>query len=363
MKILFIGKYNTTEILSGPEKVAKRLFEHIAVTNPDSQFITYFFKGLKISTITNRLFGKQLLNENPQVFRYGILPIIFFLVFNRPQIIHIITFERFQIPIIISAKLLRIKIIYTVHGIYRYERELFYKKPSLLSEFKDLSIEKLIFKKSDSLVFLSSQMIKLTEKYYKIDKYKNSIIPNGVSFQKISVNKRFDFSDRLEIVFYNGLGSSRKRGLEDLITILSKEKRGSFHLSILGCPINTNYNQIEFINPLPEKLLFKFLNDKHVFIDNLSYIPFSIMALEAMSLGLIVIASNESGISSFIKDGENGFVFESENPDKIREILLDISSSKYNLELLSSNAIDAAKDLSWDRIATQYLSTYQELLK
>ena len=137
---------------------------------------------------------------------------------------------------------------------------------------------------------------------------------------------------------------------------------GTFHLFILGSYIDTNYNQINFINPLPENLLFKFLNDKNIFIDNLSYIPFSIMALEAMSLGLIVIVSNQSGISSYINNGENGFIFDSNKPSEISEILKDILSNKFNLELLSTSAIATAKELSWDKIATQYLMIYRELL-
>jgi len=363
MKITLLGRYGEGDIEAGPEKVARNLYEQIAKLNPDTEFITYFFKVTKKRQLKQLLFGSETVSSNQNIHRLGILKLIIVLIKNRPDLVHIVTFERFELLVLFLKSILRFKLVYTIHGIYRHERKIFYKKPSIFSDLKDLLLEKLLLSYSDSLIFLSPQMIQLAENYYYFDRHMTSIIPNGVSVPEFSIEKSFDISKSIEIVFYNGLDSSRKRGLEDLIMILSELRMDIFHLSVFGSAINTEYARVNFFNPLPEPSLFKFLNDKHIFIDNFNYMPFSILALETLALGLILIVSDESGISSYIKNGENGFVYDSKRPNEIRKILLDIAGGKHSLEIISKNAIITAKDLSWDKIAKQYFTNYQEMFK
>ncbi len=220
----------------------------------------------------------------------------------------------------------------------------------------------MIFAKSDKLVFLSTQMFNLAQKYYKIDESKVSIIPNGVSIPIDSNEKNFDLSNGVEIVFYNGLELSRERGLKKLIYILSDERLNAFHLSVLGSPVKTEFRNVTFQSPLSDGLLFNFFNNKHIFIDNLDYMPFSILALEAMALGLVLIVSDKSGISSYIKNGENGFVYNSKNPEEIGQILNDIFDGKYDLDLISQNAKKINGQLNWQNIAAKYISVYDKIL-
>ena len=44
MKIVYLGNYVQDENLSGPEKVAKRLFQEAYSNNYDCTFLEYFFK-------------------------------------------------------------------------------------------------------------------------------------------------------------------------------------------------------------------------------------------------------------------------------------------------------------------------------
>jgi glycosyltransferase involved in cell wall biosynthesis len=362
MKVVLIGRYGEGEILTGPEKVARNLFDQITKLNPDTEFITYFFKLTKKRKLKQLFFGSENVLHNQNIHRLGILKLIFTFLRKRPDIVHAVTFDKFEIVILFLKVILRFKLVYTIHGLYRYERQVFYRKPSALSDLKDMLLEKLLFVKSDSLVFLSAQMINLAQDYYNINKNRVFIFPNGVSLTKNVEGKSFNISNGIELVFYNGLDDSRKRGLEELINIFVKAKLNFVNLSVLGKPTAANYDWINFINPIPESSFSKFFGNKHLFIDNLNYMPFSIIVLEAMSLGVIPIVSSQSGISSFIKNCENGFAFDSEQPETIIEILLDIAEGKYPLDLISQNAISTAKDLSWDKIAKKYLANYQEIL-
>jgi len=58
MKIVYIGRYNESEILTGPEKVAKRIFHNMTKINSNCVFVEYFFDGAKYN-IWKKLFGKE----------------------------------------------------------------------------------------------------------------------------------------------------------------------------------------------------------------------------------------------------------------------------------------------------------------
>jgi glycosyltransferase involved in cell wall biosynthesis len=136
----------------------------------------------------------------------------------------------------------------------------------------------------------------------------------------------------------------------------------NIHLSVLGNFVKTNYQQISFLTPMPENKLYEFLATKQIFIDNLNYMPFSILALEAMALGRILIVSDESGLSAYLRSGENGFVYNSKKADEIGDILKDIAKGKYHLEMISENAAQTAKNFTWEKIAVQYYNSYEKVI-
>lgn len=357
-----MGRFGEGDILSGPEKVARNLFYEISLTNKDTLFLSYFFKSEKKRNIKTFLFGFQKLSSKQQVYRLGLLRFAYELFQRKPSVVHIVTFERFAIIVFLLKPLLKFKIVYTVHGIYQYEQTIFINKHSFISKLKDLTLERLIFKKSNLIVFLSQQMIDLASNYYKVNSSGAMIIPNGVLIPDNYESKKFNGYNRLEIVFYNGLSNNRQRGLEELVNILSDEGLKNFRLTVIGDSIGKISENISVIKPLPEKQLFRFLRDIHILIDNMGYMPFSILALEAMALGLIIIISDKSGLASFIKNGKNGFVYESKHPEQIADILNGISEGKYKLEEISKEGYLTTRELSWNRIAEQYLQAYRDLL-
>ncbi|MBE0572366.1 MAG: glycosyltransferase family 4 protein [Ignavibacteriaceae bacterium] len=362
MKIALVGRFGEGKILSGPEKVAKNLFNEISLTNKDTVFLSYFFKTEKTRNFKTLLFGFQKLSSDRRVYRLGLFRLILELYKIRPSIIHLVTFERFTIGVFLLKPLLKYKIVYTVHGIYKFEQTIFINKPTFISKLKDLTLERLIFKKSDVLVFLSQKMIELAKNYYEVNSSDSLIIPNGVLVHDNYESRNFNLNHRLEVLFYNGLENSRKRGLEDLLIIFSDKRLKNYHLTVIGNSISTSSDDISLIQPLPEKAIYEFLRDKHILIDNLGYMPFSIFAMEAMALGMVILVSDQSGIASFIKNGINGFVYKETQPEQITDILVEILEAKHKLKELSREAYLTARDLSWNKIAAQYLQAYRELL-
>lgn len=369
MKIVLLGKYNEDTILSGPEKFSILLFNNLNKKEINVVFVDYFFKFIKRSNLCLRLFGKEIINESPKVIRLGIIQLFFYLLKEQPDIIHIVSAERYTISIFLYKFLLKGKLVVTLHSILRFEIPKSNRKINWFSDFKDYLWEFLVIYLSDKLFFLSNQQIELANKYYKISKGKIFKVPNGVEDDFFIIQKKYfssSKSEKLKLVFYNGMNNKIERGLKELINILNLITKIKFKLFIVGGEIklfdDSFITEIKFdyeFVPLMKKTdLTKFLEDKDIFIKSTTFDSFSIMALECMAQGMIIIISNAVGISEHIENGVNGFVYDKNNPLELKLILENIYNNKYDLNLISHNAVESAKQFKWDKIAEIYLNYF-----
>ncbi len=121
MKIVYLGRYNSSKKLTAPEKFSKRIFFNMSEINNDVVFIEYFFKQYQSSSLLNRFFGKTGVCSKPLILRLGSIRILFFLLKNQPDLIHILTAERFTLPIYIYKCVLKSRVITTFHSVLKYE--------------------------------------------------------------------------------------------------------------------------------------------------------------------------------------------------------------------------------------------------
>lgn len=64
----------------------------------------------------------------------------------------------------------------------------------------------------------------------------------------------------------------------------------------------------------------------------------SMVAIEAMMMGKVCIVSDQTGIAEYIESGKNGFIFQSENEDELRKIMLWCYQHQDKLEQIGKNA-------------------------
>jgi phosphatidylinositol alpha-1,6-mannosyltransferase len=89
---------------------------------------------------------------------------------------------------------------------------------------------------------------------------------------------------------------------------------------------------------------------------------FGINAIEAGMCERVILASNLEGLKDAVKDGENGFLIEPENPkkwiEKINEIL---DKGDDYLKSFGRKSYEYVKEhYSWEKIARRY---YEEMKK
>ncbi len=359
--VVFLGRYSESEILSGPEKTAKRIFfEHTKLNH--SHFIQYFFDGRKYGII-RKLFGKEKAGiiNNSEILTLGWFPILFKLLKLKPKIIHIITFERFAVLAIFCKILFKTKIIYNAHGIVTYENTELKKTPFLLRQ-KDRFCEKLFLKYSDTIIFYSENSINIAEKYSKLNEARAVILSNGIddAFSS-SREKQKSKSENLRLVIHqqselhSGSIEFLNKCLEKItspidIFIVGKEKSSG---------INPNASvKLNYIVKMTSKKLSEFYSDKDIFLSLNNYDTFSISTAEAMSAGLVPIVTEETGMSRYIWHGENGFTVKYGDCGKFAELIHNLQNGKIVLSELSLNASKIFEMLSWSQIYESYKNIY-----
>ena len=126
---------------------------------------------------------------------------------------------------------------------------------------------------------------------------------------------------------------------------------------------NKNRNlEIIFKGNINHNSLIDLLNEVQFVIKSNAFEPFSIFVAECMCIGIIPIISENTGIKDFIKNGENGFIYESSGSNNLKELLSDIQIGKYDLNMISDNAKKIYVELNWEGISKQYLAVYKSVL-
>lgn len=363
MKIVLLGRFKNSDYLTGPEKFSYQLHKNLLASS-DVVLIDYFFKNAEDSSLLKQFFGKRTISKDPLIYRFGHIPLFLYLIKQKPDIMHILTAERYTILVFIYKFIIRRKIVTTFHSILKYEIPNTLVKKKEFKRYRDYLWEWLAIRYSDKLIFLSEYQKRLATRYYgTIDGGKIKLIPNGVESDFYNNDKKLNINNSLKIVFYNGNNDSIDRGLSEILKVLSQVNL-PIQLYIIGDYSNiSNYNfEFEIVKPMNKNDLKKFLLDKHILLKSITYDSFPIFSIECMAAGLIVIVSNIVGSSSYIENEKNGFVYDYNNPDKVKEILKDIFYKKYDLNKISSNAGKIINILNWNNIARQYLDTYNETI-
>lgn len=105
----------------------------------------------------------------------------------------------------------------------------------------------------------------------------------------------------------------------------------------------------------------KILEGADCFVMVSSREAFGLVYVEAMAKGLIVVGTKGQGIDGVVKNGENGFLCESNNVDELSEIITTINNmSIEERQQMSDLAINTAKQLTDRKVAEYYINSIIE---
>jgi glycosyltransferase involved in cell wall biosynthesis len=204
------------------------------------------------------------------------------------------------------------------------------------------------------------------------------LCPYPMKLTELKESREFS-SEQVKRVRFIGSVQVRK-GVDIFIEAakLVLEREPDFNFEIYGELYNATYFGKTYIDILQQNIPKKFYN-KILFMGGISYdkIPklflescfcvfpsrwenWANVCLEAMSMGCVVIASSNGGMSEMITHGQNGFLVNPLNPQEIANIILDYHKDYNFLKSMSHSAHYRSKqicdpDSTCSRIEKNYM--------
>jgi phosphatidylinositol alpha-1,6-mannosyltransferase len=228
-------------------------------------------------------------------------------------------------------------------------------------------------KRFDKIIAVSNFTKAVALKYnpsLKIDVINNGfVIPNS-TLLKSSI----EVKGNPKIVTVGNV--THRKGQHNVINALPLLKKHfpTIHYHCIGIPteektfkdLAKSLNLVEnvtFHGALPLEDLVSVLNDTDVFfmlsnvLENGDFEGFGIAILEANTLGLPSIGSNNSGIIDAIKTGFSGELVDPKNKEEIAESFIKIMNNYQNY---SSNAISWSSNFTWDKVGKKYIELIEK---
>ena len=217
------------------------------------------------------------------------------------------------------------------------------------------------------IINLLEQGVKQENLYY---------IPNGVELKtdvELSLQTKSNKKDNFEILFVGNFIQGSIKGLDLLINAIGVvfKTYQNIQLKILGKGDASIYNKMIEDLGIKNNILFlgsqnsyDYYKKSDIFVLPSRSEGMSNSLLEAMSLGLPCIATNVSGVSDIIDDGENGFIVEIEDYRGMADKIIKLIENEELLYKFKTNSIQKIKNkFSMEKIAEMYYKLYNSLIR
>lgn len=264
--------------------------------------------------------------------------------------------------------------VLTVHDLAIYKNPSWF--PSQIFSTKLLVPQSL--RNADKIIAVSQSTKKDLQELFNTPASKVSVVYEGVNVQKIALKKKKSRLDRLKLGKKYMLFIGTLEPKKNLVTLVRAYKKLlTWHREFAKYPLviagHDSYKSEEVYDEVKELRLekqVKFIgyithNEKidlfkacSVFINPSSYEGFGLTLVEAMTLGVPVIASNMSSMPEII--GKGGVLVDPEKEYELAAAMKAVlTSSRLRTKIVTAGKKQAAK-FSWDRCARETLQVYLE---
>lgn len=319
MKILRI---TTLLDFGGQEKKYISFTDHPELLQNEYIFAAIGYGGNAENILKERGFEVHVLNRKFSIRNLSnIFSLYKFIRKIKPDVVHTAAAEA-NFYGIIAARLAGVKVV--------IGEEIGIPRHSVMAK----RVFSIVYRWADRVVCVSCSVKEHLIKTGEIRENKGVVIYNPVSIPPAydSIHR----STKFEIVYVGRL--VKVKNLETLIRAFVRLKNEEVHLTLVGegterenlerlaqeLSVSNNVSFVGFCNE-PSK----YLCSADVFVLPSCSEGFGIAAVEAMFLKIPVLCSKVGGIPEFVKDGENGLLFDPNNEEELVSKLKIILSMKY----------------------------------
>ena len=133
---------------------------------------------------------------------------------------------------------------------------------------------------------------------------------------------------------------------------------GSEHETLVQIVNEMGLKNVIFTGRVDNSEIYRYLDQSDIFLSAPTVDNMPVSVLEAMNAGLLVISSRVGGVPYMIKNGDNGLLFDSDDSNKLAELMLWAIE---NQTLSKAMILKAKKDINhyrWEGIKEQLYTVY-----
>ena len=252
--------------------------------------------------------------------------------------------------------------------------------------------ERQVLRRADRIVVATLAELTQLRFLYRADDRKMVVIPPGVDtshFYPIPSDEAKQFiglKPENRMVLFVGRIEPLK-GVDTLIQAMSclelQELHRPVHLAIIGGELNAYPEDmteemarlqkmcddlfmggmVVFLGKRGQDTLPYYYSAAEVVVMPSLYELFGMVALEAMACGTPVIASEVGGLGYLVQNGVTGYTIPDSEPEALCDKLSWLLGDAHLRETMGLRAAEYALDYAWEKIATQIVDVYDELVE
>lgn len=227
-----------------------------------------------------------------------------------------------------------------------------------------------MIRNASQVIYVSSYLQKTAAHRYNCGEI-GTVIPNGINKTRY-VKDRYDLQGR--ITYVGRL--EKKKGVDILlkaIALLSQRGGPGLKLCLYGDGTEKENlqeytaelgiaGQVDFYGYCDHEEVLKRMVDSDIVILPSREEAFGLTALEAMSVGVPVIASDIEAYKEFIGDGKNGILFKTENAFDLCEKIKFLLKNKEVRQQIGKAAVSVNREYSWKNISQKTKELYSQVV-
>jgi uncharacterized membrane protein/glycosyltransferase involved in cell wall biosynthesis len=233
----------------------------------------------------------------------------------------------------------------------------------LLKLYKPLVLKRVLHAAKFTVVFTEEQKGEVVQRY-SLDPAKVKVVPNGVE-DTFYYDKKRKIHKKPRLLFVGRL--NYQKNLQQLLHALDGVS-DQFETTIVGdgelkpelkhLAKDLKLKNVSFPGRKDGKKLLAHYHKADIFVLPSEREGMPLVLLEAMAMGLPIVATDVTGSRDVVSNGKNGFLVPHGDADEFRNALLRLKTKPKLYESMSKSGRKIANQYSWDKVASQFDSLY-----
>jgi glycosyltransferase involved in cell wall biosynthesis len=233
--------------------------------------------------------------------------------------------------------------------------------------------EKIVSKYTSNIICVSRFVKDLGIRYNIAPEEKFEVIYNGIELKVES--RKPAVNSKIKIIFVGRLAEPK----DPLMLVkaykeLSDKLKEKIEINIIGDGPKKNelelfleendLGQIHLLGSLPRNQVFDMMSTSHIFVLISKYEGLPMTILEAMSMGLAIIASDVGGIKEAVKDGENGVLLKNNSVEELKKALeCLVTDHSFREKMGEASRKKVLEEFSLEKMLNENQKSYNKILK